>query len=144
MKEHEGGASIIDLDAIPERSGWTPVLIDGLLIRFVLWCLRHERRTDPRSLRAQPEPGCAVLNWLWLALAHQRLGDSVNARSWLPKASSWLDALGDQMPANSSALKLHQHNQIGPRKSESLPGLGFPKSAEISAPALLSQLCGPI
>jgi hypothetical protein len=40
-----------------------------------------------------------VLNWLWLALANQRLGKAEEARRWLSKAQGWLDRYGDRMPA---------------------------------------------
>jgi tetratricopeptide (TPR) repeat protein len=60
-----------------------------------------------RGLEAEPQPGCAVVDWLWLALAYDRLGNSVNARSWLNKATEWLDGLGDHLPANSFKLDLH-------------------------------------
>jgi tetratricopeptide (TPR) repeat protein len=36
-----------------------------------------------QSLRADPKPGRAVLNWLWLALANQRLAKAEEARRWL-------------------------------------------------------------
>jgi hypothetical protein len=65
-----------------------------------------------RSLRADVRPGRAVLNWLWLALARQKMGDRKEARRWLLKASKWLDGLGGQYPANSSVLKLHLHNWL--------------------------------
>jgi tetratricopeptide (TPR) repeat protein len=51
-----------------------------------------------QSLRADPKAGKAVLNWLWLALAQQRLGNSDEARRWLDKATAWLDQYPDGMP----------------------------------------------
>jgi eukaryotic-like serine/threonine-protein kinase len=65
-----------------------------------------------RGLEAQPQPGCAVIDWFWLALAYHRLGNSVNAQSWLTRATSWLDGLGDQMPANAGTFKLDLHNWL--------------------------------
>jgi eukaryotic-like serine/threonine-protein kinase len=66
-----------------------------------------------RSLRANPKPGAAVLNWLWLALAHQRLGKAEEARRWLGKAQAWLDQYGDGMPARAEAdMGLHLHNWL--------------------------------
>jgi serine/threonine-protein kinase len=65
------------------------------------------------SLRANPKPGAAVLNWLWLALAHQRLGKAEEARRWLGKAQAWLDQYGDGMPARAEAeVGLHLHNWL--------------------------------
>jgi tetratricopeptide (TPR) repeat protein len=66
-----------------------------------------------QSLRANPKPGAAVLNWLWLALAHQRLGKVEEARRWLGKAQGWLDQYGDGMPARAEAeVGLHLHNWL--------------------------------
>ncbi|HEV3255671.1 MAG TPA: protein kinase [Gemmataceae bacterium] len=33
----------------------------------------------------------SALNWLFLAMAHQRLGHAAEARSWLAKATAWMD-----------------------------------------------------
>ena len=64
-------------------------------------------------LRANPKPGAAVLNWLCLALAHQRLGKAEEARRWLGKAQAWLDQYGDGMPAGAEAdVGLHLHNWL--------------------------------
>jgi tetratricopeptide (TPR) repeat protein len=66
-----------------------------------------------QSLQADPKPGKAVLNWLWLALANQRLGNSEEARRWLDTAQAWLDQYGDGMPARADAeLGLHLHNWL--------------------------------
>src|SRR5262249_13580554 len=61
-----------------------------------------------QSLRASAKPGHAVLNWLWLALAQQRLGKTEEARRWLEKATAWLDQYRDGMPARAEGeLGLH-------------------------------------
>jgi serine/threonine-protein kinase len=66
-----------------------------------------------QSLRADPTPGKAVLNWLWLALANQRLGKSEEARRWLGQAQAWLDQYRDGMPARAEEeLGLHLHNWL--------------------------------
>jgi tetratricopeptide (TPR) repeat protein len=66
-----------------------------------------------QSLRADSTPGKAVLNWLWLALAQQRLGKSEGARRWLDKATAWLDQYRDGMPDRAEAeLGLHLHNWL--------------------------------
>jgi tetratricopeptide (TPR) repeat protein len=66
-----------------------------------------------RSLRADPKPGRAVLNWLWLALAHHRLGKPGEARRWLDKAHAWLDRYGAGMPPRAEEeLGLHLHNWL--------------------------------
>ncbi len=46
-----------------------------------------------RSLQAEPRSGAAVLNWLWLALAHHKLNDQHEAKRWLMKATAFLDPL---------------------------------------------------
>jgi serine/threonine-protein kinase len=66
-----------------------------------------------QSLRVEARPGRAVLNWLWLALANQRLGKSEEARRWLNKAQAWLDQYGGGMPARAEAeFGLHLHNWL--------------------------------
>ena len=66
-----------------------------------------------QSLQADPRPGRAVLNWLWLALANQRLGKTDEARRWLSKAQAWLDQWPDGMPARAQVeFGLHLHNWL--------------------------------
>jgi serine/threonine-protein kinase len=66
-----------------------------------------------QSLRAYPRPGVAVVNWLWLALANQRLGNAEEAQRWLGKAQTWLDQYRDGMPARAEQeLGLHLHNWL--------------------------------
>jgi serine/threonine-protein kinase len=66
-----------------------------------------------KSLKADNKPGSAVLNWLWLALTYQRLGKTQEARSWLEKATKWLDQFGDGLPARSEQeLGLHLHSWL--------------------------------
>ena len=66
-----------------------------------------------QSLRADPKPGRAVVNWLWLALANQRLGKPGEAKRWLDKATEWLDKFGGGMPPRSEdELGLHLHNWL--------------------------------
>jgi tetratricopeptide (TPR) repeat protein len=65
-----------------------------------------------QSLLVDPTPGRAVLNWLWLALANQRLGKAEEARRWLGKAQAWLDQYGDGMPARADEFGLHRHNWL--------------------------------
>jgi hypothetical protein len=66
-----------------------------------------------QSLQADARPGRAVLNWLWLALAKERLGRSEEARLWLERAQAWLDQYGDGLPARADEeLGLHLHNWL--------------------------------
>jgi len=66
-----------------------------------------------QSLRADPTPGKAVLNWLWLALAQKRLGMFAEARRWLSNATAWLGQYRDGMPARAEEeLGLHLHNWL--------------------------------
>jgi len=66
-----------------------------------------------QSLRADPQPGRAVLNWLWLSLGNQRLGKTEEARRWLDKAQSWLDQFKDGMPARAEQeFGLDFHNWL--------------------------------
>src|SRR5262249_47284986 len=54
-----------------------------------------------QSLRANSRPGAAVVNWLWLALANQRLGKAEEAGRWLSQAQAWLDQYPEGMPARA-------------------------------------------
>jgi tetratricopeptide (TPR) repeat protein len=66
-----------------------------------------------QSLKADSRPGRAVLNWLWLALANQRLGKTEEACCWLGKAQRWLDQYPDGMPSRAEQeLGLHLHNWL--------------------------------
>ncbi len=66
-----------------------------------------------QSLKANDKPGNAVLNWLWLALTHQRLGKTQEARSWLETATKWLDRFREGMPARAEQeLALHLHDWL--------------------------------
>ena len=54
-----------------------------------------------------------MLNWLWLALANQRLGRTEEARRWLSRAQAWLDRYRDGMPPHAEEeLGLHFHNWL--------------------------------
>jgi tetratricopeptide (TPR) repeat protein len=44
-----------------------------------------------KSTEENSKPGAAVLNWLWLSLANERLGKHKEAQRWLDKAQAWLD-----------------------------------------------------
>jgi tetratricopeptide (TPR) repeat protein len=86
-----------------------------------------------QSLRADPMVGRAVLNWLWLALANDRLGKAEEARRWLAKAQAWLDRYRDEMPARAEEeLGLHLHNWLEAhvlrREAESLIPSQGPRS----------------
>src|SRR5262249_21386776 len=65
-----------------------------------------------RSLEADARPGCAVVNWLWLALADERLGYLEEARRWLDRATVWLDQYRDGIPDHAEELGLHLHNWL--------------------------------
>jgi eukaryotic-like serine/threonine-protein kinase len=65
-----------------------------------------------QSLKAEPKPGTAVVNWLWLALAYHELGQQDEALRWFKKADAWLDVLGNEFPPRADALGLHRHNWL--------------------------------
>ncbi len=53
------------------------------------------------------------MNWLWLALAQQRLGKSEQARRSLDQATAWLDQYRDGMPGDAEQeVGLHLHNWL--------------------------------
>jgi hypothetical protein len=62
------------------------------------------------SLKADMQPGTAVLNWLWLALVEHHRGKPNEARAWLEKTTTWMDKAspdGTKMPANADGLHIH-------------------------------------
>ena len=66
-----------------------------------------------QSLQRDANSGRAVLNWLWLALANQRLGKAEEARRWLKKAQAFLDQYREGMPGRAEEeLGLHYHNWL--------------------------------
>jgi tetratricopeptide (TPR) repeat protein len=66
-----------------------------------------------QSLQADSRPGRAVLNWLWLALANQRLGKAEEARRWLGKAQASLDPYGGgKSDLAAEKLGVHFHNWL--------------------------------
>jgi tetratricopeptide (TPR) repeat protein len=66
-----------------------------------------------QSLQADAMPGRAVVNWLWLSMADQKLGKTDEARRWLAGAQSWLDQFRDGMPPSADAQHgLHLHNWL--------------------------------
>ena len=74
-------------------------------------------RLAEASLSADGRTGRALLNWLRLALAHQKLGKIDEARRWLDRANSWLDEQGDRMPielpfTGPPWMGLHLHNWL--------------------------------
>jgi tetratricopeptide (TPR) repeat protein len=73
---------------------------------------RHAITLLEKSLAADGRPGRAVLSWLWLALAHQKLGSPIEARRWLDKAANWVDQQGGRMPHESSVMGSHRHNWL--------------------------------
>jgi serine/threonine-protein kinase len=66
-----------------------------------------------RSLKADSKPGRALVNWFWLALANQRLGNVEEAHRWLSKAQAWLDKYADGVPDHADEkYGLHLHNWL--------------------------------
>ena len=66
-------------------------------------------RLFERSLKADERLGPGAVNRLWLAMANHRLGNADEARKQFERASSWLDSLKSDIPANADALGLHRH-----------------------------------
>jgi tetratricopeptide (TPR) repeat protein len=64
------------------------------------------------SLVGDGRPGRAVPNWLWLALAYQKLGNFDEARRWLDKAANWLDQQGGRMPRETTDMGSSLHNWL--------------------------------
>lgn len=65
------------------------------------------------SLEAGPRPGQMVVNWLWLALANDHLGNDEEARRWQQQAQAWLDQFSGTTPQfGNTELGLHLHNWL--------------------------------
>jgi tetratricopeptide (TPR) repeat protein len=77
-----------------------------------------------KSLQVEPKLGRAVLNFLWIAMAEQRLGHTEEARRWLNNATKWLSQLDNGIPSRADELELHLHNwleaQVLCREAEAL------------------------
>jgi tetratricopeptide (TPR) repeat protein len=65
-----------------------------------------------QSVAAEPKPGAAVVNWLWLSLAYHTMGDLDEANRWLEKADAWLGQFGNEFPVSANRLGLHRHNWL--------------------------------
>jgi eukaryotic-like serine/threonine-protein kinase len=65
-----------------------------------------------KSLVVDGRPGRAVLNWLWLAIVHQQLGSSAEARQWLEKAAHWFDQQGGQTLMEDPVSGAYLHNWL--------------------------------
>src|SRR5262249_37332611 len=65
-----------------------------------------------RSLVVDGRPGRAVLNWLWLAIAFEKMGKVDEGRRWRDKAVGWLDQQAGRMPRETTALGLHRHDWL--------------------------------
>jgi hypothetical protein len=64
------------------------------------------------SLVLDGTPGRAVLNWLWLSLAHQKMGNPNEAGRCLKKATNWLDQQDGRMPPDFRYINMHIHNWL--------------------------------
>ena len=65
-----------------------------------------------QSIKAEPKPGAAVVNWLWLALAYHNLDQHDEAVRWFKKADAWLDLVGSDYPPRANSIGLHRHNWL--------------------------------
>jgi WD40 repeat protein/serine/threonine protein kinase/Flp pilus assembly protein TadD len=83
---------------------------------------REAVRHFEASLQAQVDWPGRFLNWLGLALAHQRLGRPQEARRWSDKATAWLDAqaAGKQNPASAMPVPDWLEYQVLRRETEAL------------------------
>jgi tetratricopeptide (TPR) repeat protein len=79
-----------ELKAMP-RQFWSLSLIEQGALRYRAGAFQKAASLLMQSLDADARPGVAVVTWLWLALANQRLGKAEEARRWLDKATKWLD-----------------------------------------------------
>ena len=62
------------------------------------------------SLKAERQPGKAVVTWLWLAMAETQRNRPEEARAWLDIATTWMDQVAPNsttMPNKADGLDLH-------------------------------------
>jgi tetratricopeptide (TPR) repeat protein len=85
--------------AVAARPSFTSYLttLGALLYRDGKYEAAVSRLTESESFKSGPE------NWLFLAMAHQRLGNAEEARRWLQRATDWLDG-EDKKNQDSGAL----------------------------------------
>src|SRR5262249_19149802 len=96
--------SFIQPGAVPYRAG----------------AVEEAERLLERGLRVDVGPGVAVVAWLWMALAEQRLGKTEEARRWLDRAAKWLDQIHPDFYENEGGVRgspeeqqgLHVHNWL--------------------------------
>lgn len=65
-----------------------------------------------QSIASNPVTGLAVLNWLWLAIAHHHLGHDEEAARWHATAVAALDAVSEGMSDNAASLGVHLHDWL--------------------------------
>jgi tetratricopeptide (TPR) repeat protein len=64
-------------------------------------------------LQENPTWDGKIVDWLWLALTCERLGQKDEARQWLEKAESWLGQYSDGMPTRpEGTIPLHLHDWL--------------------------------
>ena len=78
-----------------------------------------ELKIDPTAyggLSLEPAPGADALDWLFLAMAHYRLGHAKGARTWLDKAVAVIDeALKDPPKGNASVPRIDWRTRLAYR-----------------------------
>jgi serine/threonine-protein kinase len=123
---HVARACTLTADAVADAKAPARVSAQELSVyRADFWALTEQGALEVRagrpkqavpllmqSLKAEPRPGAAVVNWLWLSLAHHALGNAGEADRWFKKADSWLGLLGNEYPASANLLGLHRHNWL--------------------------------
>jgi hypothetical protein len=87
-------------------------LTERAALRFRAGRFREAVWLAKASLLEDGRPGRAVLNWLWLALAYEKLGKTDEARRCLGKAAGWLDQQKGRMPLDTPAMGMHRHNWL--------------------------------
>jgi hypothetical protein len=111
----------VDDPSRPERLSYAELLRNGTAfwswtelaaLRFRAGQFRETVRTAKASLSLDGRPGRAVVNYLWLALAYQKLGNADEARRWLGKAAGWLDQQEGGMPRDMPDMGMHRHNWL--------------------------------
>jgi serine/threonine-protein kinase len=71
------------------------------------------RKLIGMALREYPEWDGNVINWLWMAMAQQRLGQKAYAQKYFQKAEEWFKKYGEEMPfLKNWTTALHPHDWL--------------------------------
>jgi tetratricopeptide (TPR) repeat protein len=107
-----------EVDRNPPYRFWWFTLRGAL--RYRAGAVKDAEPLLEQGLQVDVGAGVAVVGWLWMALAEQRLGKTEEARRWLDQAAKWLDQTRPDFSADEAGVPgsaeekvgLHLHNWL--------------------------------